>query len=300
MNIYSWLQLIFFMVVLITLAWPLGAFMARVYEGRHTFLDPLLSPLERFFYKLCGVNPGDEMSWKVYALSMLLFNGIGMLVVYALQRVQGYLPLNPQGLGAVSPDSSWNTAISFATNTNWQGYGGETTMSYMTQMLGMTVQNFVSAATGMAIVIAMIRGLVRHTSKTIGNFWVDLTRSVLYILLPLAFVVALVLVSQGVVQTFSQYKTAALLQPVTDANGNAVTQQSLWRLVRLHHRLLSNNWAPTAAVSSMPTRLTRSRTLLPYPISWKCCPSCSFLRRFVTPSAKWSGTHARAGQSWPS
>ncbi len=227
MNIFSWLQLVFYLVVLIALAKPLGAFMARVYQGERTFLDPVLRPVEKLIYRLGGVRPDQEMNWKVYAFAMLLFNGLGLLVVYALQRLQGFLPLNPQGFGAVSPDSSWNTAVSFATNTNWQGYGGETTMSYLTQMLAMTVQNFVSAATGMAIVIAMIRGLVRHTAKTIGNFWVDLTRSVLYILLPLAFVVALVLVSQGVVQTFSQYKTASLLQPTTDANGNAVTQQIL-------------------------------------------------------------------------
>ena len=172
------------------------------------------------------------MNWKVYAIAMMLFNVLGLLVVYLLQRMQGFLPLNPQGFGAVSPDSSWNTAVSFATNTNWQGYGGETTMSYLTQMLALTTQNFVSAATGMAIVIAMIRGIVRHTAKTIGNFWVDLTRTVLYILLPLAFVLALVLVSQGVVQTFSQYKTASLLQatsyqrPKTDASGNPVKDAS--------------------------------------------------------------------------
>jgi K+-transporting ATPase ATPase A chain len=228
MTIFSWLQLIFYMVVLIALAKPLGTFMARVYQGERTFLDPVMRPAEKLIYRLCGVHPDEEMNWKVYAVAMLLFNGLGLIVVYALQRLQGFLPLNPQGFGAVSPDSSWNTAVSFATNTNWQGYGGETTMSYLTQMLGMTVQNFVSAATGMAILIAMIRGLVRHTAKTIGNFWVDLTRSVLYILLPLAFVLALALVSQGVVQTFSQYKAVPLLQATsyqqtqTDAGGNSV------------------------------------------------------------------------------
>jgi potassium-transporting ATPase potassium-binding subunit len=227
MNIFSWLQLIIYMVVLIALTKPLGIFMARVYQGERTFLDPILRPVEKLIYRLSGVDPNVEMNWKVYALAMLLFNVLGLLVVYVLQRVQGFLPLNPQGFGAVSPDSSWNTAVSFATNTNWQGYGGETTMSYLTQMLALAVQNFVSAATGMAVVIAMIRGLVRHTSKTIGNFWVDLTRSVLYILIPLSFVLALILVSQGVVQTFSQYKTVALLQSTTDANGNTVTQQIL-------------------------------------------------------------------------
>jgi K+-transporting ATPase ATPase A chain len=232
MNAYSWLQLIFYMVVLIALAKPLGAFMARVYQGERTFLDPVLRPVEKLIYRLSGVRPDEEMNWKVYAIAVMLFNVLGLLVVYALQRLQGFLPLNPQGFGAVSPDSSWNTAVSFATNTNWQGYGGETTMSYLTQMLGMTVQNFVSAATGMAVLIALIRGIMRHTAKTIGNFWVDLTRTVLYILLPLAFVLALALVSQGVVQTFSQYKTATLLQATsyqqaqTDASGNPVKDTS--------------------------------------------------------------------------
>ena len=227
MNITSWLQLILYMAVLIALVKPLGAYMTRVYQGERTFLSPVLQPVEKLVYRLAGTSPDQEMDWKVYAFAMLLFNVLGLLVVYALQRLQGFLPLNPQGFGAVSPASAWNTAVSFATNTNWQGYGGETTMSYLTQMLGMTVQNFVSAATGMTIVIAMLRGLVRHTVQTIGNYWVDLTRSVLYILLPLAFILALALVSQGVVQTFSQDKTAALLQPVTTASGKTVTQQVL-------------------------------------------------------------------------
>jgi potassium-transporting ATPase potassium-binding subunit len=227
MNIYSWIQIIFYLVVLLALAKPLGSFMARVYQGEHTFLDRVLGPVERFIYRLSGVNPGEDMNWKTYAIAVMLFNVLGLLLVYALQRLQAFLPLNPQGLGAVTADSSWNTATSFATNTNWQGYGGEVTMSYFSQMLGLTVQNFVSAATGMAVLIALIRGIVRHTAKGIGNFWVDLTRSTLYILLPLSFIVALVLVSQGVVQTFSPYKTVALLQPTTDANGNAVTEQVL-------------------------------------------------------------------------
>ncbi len=227
MNIYSWGQLILYMVVLLALAKPLGTFMAKVYEGERTFLDPILQPLERLIYRAAGVNSQEEMGWKTYALAMMLFNVLGLFVVYGLQRLQGGLPLNPQGLGAVSPDSSWNTAVSFATNTNWQGYGGETTMSYLSQMLALTVQNFVSAATGMAIAIAMIRGIVRHTAKTIGNFWVDLTRTTLYILLPLALVFAIVLVSQGVVQTFGPYKTVTLLQPTTDANGKAVAEQVL-------------------------------------------------------------------------
>jgi potassium-transporting ATPase potassium-binding subunit len=227
MNIYSWAQLIFYLVVLLALAKPLGSFMARVYEGERTFLDPVLRPIERLIYRSAGVKADEEMGWKTYAVAMMVFNVLGLLAVYAIQRLQAFLPLNPQALGAVSPDSSWNTAISFATNTNWQGYGGEVTMSYLSQMLALTVQNFVSAATGMAVLIAMIRGIARHTGKTIGNFWVDLTRSTLYILLPLSIVLALVLVSQGVVQTFSPYKTVALVQPTVDANSQPVTQQIL-------------------------------------------------------------------------
>jgi K+-transporting ATPase ATPase A chain len=227
MNIYSWIQIIFYLVVLLLLAKPLGSFMAKVYQGERTFLDPILGPVERLIYRLAGVNPSDDMDWKVYAIALMLFNILGLLAVYAIQRLQAFLPLNPAALGAVSPDSSWNTAVSFATNTNWQGYGGEVTMSYLTQMLALTVQNFVSAATGMAVMVALIRGILRHNTKNIGNFWVDLTRSTLYILLPLALVLALALVSQGVVQTFSPYQKAALLQPTTDANGATVTQQVL-------------------------------------------------------------------------
>ncbi len=227
MNSYSWIQIIFYLVALLALARPLGSFMARVYEGRRTFLDPIFGPVERLIYRLARVNPGEDMNWKVYAIAVMVFNIIGLLLVYAIQRLQGVLPLNPAGLGAVSPDSSWNTATSFATNTNWQGYGGETTMSYFTQMIALAVQNFVSAATGMAVLIAMIRGIARHTTKGIGNFWVDLTRTTLYILLPLAVFVALVLVSQGVVQTFGPYQTTSLLQPTTDAAGKIVTQQVL-------------------------------------------------------------------------
>jgi len=206
MNIYSWVQLIFYIVVLLALAKPLGSFMAKVYQGERTFLDRVLGPVERFTYRISGVKPEEDMNWKTYAIAVILFNIMGLIAVYALQRLQAVLPLNPQGLGAVSPDSSWNTAVSFASNTNWQGYGGEVTMSYLTQMLGLNVQNFVSAATGLAVMIALIRGIVRHTAKGIGNFWVDLTRSTLYILLPLSIVVALALVSQGVVQRLAHTK----------------------------------------------------------------------------------------------
>jgi len=227
MTVNGLLQIAFYLIVLLLLVKPLGSYMARVYQGERTFLDRLLGPAERLFYRLAGVNPDQEMNWKVYAIAMLLFNAVGILILYGLQRIQGWLPLNPQAFGAVSPDSSFNTATSFVTNTNWQGYGGETTMSYLTQMLGLTVQSFVSAATGMAILVAFIRGLLRQSTNLLGNFWVDLTRSTLYILLPLAFVLALVLVSQGVVQNFSSYQTSALLQPTVDGDGNSVTEQVL-------------------------------------------------------------------------
>jgi K+-transporting ATPase ATPase A chain len=227
MNLNGILQIALYLVLLTLLVRPLGAYMARVYEGRRTFLDAVFGPVERLIYRLAGVDPAREMGWRSYAAGMLLFNFAGLLVVYGLQRLQGFLPLNPQAFGAVSADSSFNTAVSFASNTNWQGYGGETTMSYLTQMVGLTVQNFVSAATGMAVLVAFIRSLARQTAQTIGNLWVDLTRTTLYILLPLAIVLAVVLVSQGVVQTFSPYKTVTLLQPTADAEGKTVTEQVL-------------------------------------------------------------------------
>ena len=221
-------QLALYVIVLLVLAKPLGAYMARVYQNQPFGLDRVLGWLERLIYRLAGVRPTDEMGWKTYAVAMLLFNLAGLLVVYLLQRLQGVLPLNPQGLGAVSADSSFNTAVSFASNTNWQGYAGETTMSYLTQMLGLTVQNFVSAAAGMATLVALIRGFARRSTSTIGNFWVDLTRTTLYVLMPLSFILALILVSQGVVQTFKPYATVAVVQPseydepVTDKDGKPV------------------------------------------------------------------------------
>ena len=224
-------QCALYMVVLIALAKPLGTWMARVYEGGRTPLDPVLGPVERLTYRICGVDPQEGMTWKTYALAMLWFNMAGFVVVYLLQRLQGVLPLNPQQFPAVTGDSSFNTAMSFATNTNWQGYGGETTMSYLTQMVGLGVQNFVSAASGMATLIALIRGFRQRSMNLLGNFWVDLTRGTLYILLPLSLVVALILVSQGVVQNFKPYQTATLVEatsvtnPVKDADGNAVLDE---------------------------------------------------------------------------
>ena len=231
MTANSALQLGLYLMVLLVLAKPLGAYMARVYEGRPIGLDRVLGWLERLIYRLVGVRPDAEMGWKTYAAAMLTFNFVGILAVYLLQRLQGILPLNPQGFGAVSADSAFNTAASFATNTNWQGYGGETTMSYLTQMLALTVQNFASAGAGMATLVALIRGFARRSAQTIGNFWVDLVRTTLYILLPLSVVLALVLVSQGVVQTFAPYQKVAVVQPtqydepITNPDGKPVLDE---------------------------------------------------------------------------
>jgi K+-transporting ATPase ATPase A chain len=208
MTTHAWLVLAAYSVALLLLAIPMGRYITRVMEGRFQFAGRV----ERALYRLCGVQPEAEMGWLQYALAILLFNGLGVLAVYALQRLQLWLPLNPQGMANISPDSSFNTAVSFVTNTNWQGYGGETTMSYLTQMLGLAVQNFFSAATGIVVVIALIRGLVRHSAKGIGNAWVDLTRATLWILLPLSFVIALVHVQQGSVQNFDAYQTVKTLE----------------------------------------------------------------------------------------
>jgi K+-transporting ATPase ATPase A chain len=240
MNTSGWTQLALYIIVLLLLAKPLGAYMAAVYEGRATRMQRIGGWLERLIYRGAGVDPNEDMHWTRYALAILWFNLVGGLVVYAVQRLQQWLPLNPQAMGAVSADSSFNTATSFITNTNWQGYGGESTMSYLTQMFALTVQNFVSAATGMAVLVALVRGFVRKEAKAIGNFWVDLTRTTVYILLPLAFVFALVLVWQGIPQTFDKYATATLTQPVNydnpktgpdgqplkDDKGNPVTEKA--------------------------------------------------------------------------
>jgi K+-transporting ATPase ATPase A chain len=223
----NWIQLILFIAVLAALAKPLGWYMARVYEGKPCGLDGALGWLERGIYRVAGVDPMQEMSWRQYTVAVLTFSGLSFVALYALLRLQGLLPLNPQGFPANTPDLAFNTAASFATNTNWQSYGGETTMSYLSQMLGLTVQNFVSAAAGMAVLVALIRGLARRSAATIGNFWYDLVRSTLYVLLPLSIVVALILVSQGVIQNFKVYETANVLQPTTVADGSALTTQSL-------------------------------------------------------------------------
>jgi K+-transporting ATPase ATPase A chain len=229
MTTNGWLQILFYFALLLLLTKPLGIFIARVFEGERTFLDPVLRPVERIIYRLTGVNDEREMRWTEYAVAMLLYSVVSMLVLYALQRLQYYLPFNPQQLAGVSPHSTFNTAASFTTNTNWQGYSGEVTMSYLSQMAGLAYQNFTSASVGMGLAIAFIRGIARHENHTIGNFWVDLVRGALWILLPLSLVLALALVSQGVVQNFKPYDTAQLIEKQSievdkkDADGTVIT-----------------------------------------------------------------------------
>lgn len=221
------LQLALYMGVLLLLAYPLATYITKI-------MNPTagVNALERGFYRLCGVNHDQEMNWKQYALAIVMFNLLGVLVVYVLQRLQASLPLNPQAMAAVTADSSFNSAISFVTNTNWQGYAGETTMSYLTQMLGFAVQNFLSAATGIAVAVALIRGLARHNSQSIGNAWVDLTRCTLFILLPLSFVAALVLIQQGTIQNFDAYQEVTTLQGQTQtiAMGPVASQEAIKQL----------------------------------------------------------------------
>jgi K+-transporting ATPase ATPase A chain len=222
------LQVAIYLIVLLLLVKPVGQYMALVFADTPNRVNRLGAGVERFLYRASGIRAEDDMGWRRYAMTMLLFNIAGLLVVYLLQRVQQWLPLNPQHFPAITPDSAMNTAISFASNTNWQGYAGESTMSYLTQMLGLAVQNFLSAATGIAVLIAVIRGFTRKSSLSIGNFWVDMTRSVLYILLPFSLVMALLLVSQGVVQNFKSYVDVPLTQhivqveQVKDAQGNVL------------------------------------------------------------------------------
>jgi len=211
----GWFQILLFLGVVLLLTKPLGTFLYRVYERKPTFLDPVLRPIERLIYRVCGIDDTKETDWKDYGISMLLFSGVSLFLLYLIERTQQWLPLNPQKLPDLAPDLAWNTAVSFTTNTNWQSYVPETTMSYFTQMAGLAYHNFTSAAVGMALAIAVIRGVARKESKTIGNFWVDCTRSLLWILLPLCIVLALALVSQGVVQNLHPYTQATLVEPQT-------------------------------------------------------------------------------------
>ena len=234
----AWGLLAAFLAVLLGLAWPLGRYLARLLEA-----EPARGRFARGFYRLCGIDPAQQMGWLQYALALLLFNAVGALAVYALQRLQAWLPLNPQHFANVSPDSSFNTALSFVSNTDWQGYAGESTMSHLTQMLGLAGQNFFSAATGIAVAITLVRGFARHSAATLGNAWVDLTRVVVGVLLPLSVVFALVLCSQGVVQNFAPFRTVATVeqtaydapvldgqgQPAKDAKGNPATTRAVAR-----------------------------------------------------------------------
>jgi potassium-transporting ATPase potassium-binding subunit len=232
------LLLVLFLGVVVLLTKPLGSYIANIMEGRPNFASRLGARLEALIYRICGIEPGREMAWSEYAIALLLFNVLGGVVVYALLRLQAFLPLNPQKFPGVSADTAFNTAVSFITNTNWQSYSGESALGYLVQMAGLAVQNFLSAATGIAVAIALIRGFARHGAKTIGNFWVDLTRCTLYLLLPLSLVLAILLVSQGVVQNFAAYQDAATIEtltyqnpktdaaghPIVDAAGNPVTE----------------------------------------------------------------------------
>ncbi|MEP6898053.1 MAG: potassium-transporting ATPase subunit KdpA, partial [Rhodanobacter sp.] len=228
----DYFQIGLFLIVLLLLVKPVGSYMALVFADAPNRVTRFGGRVERGIYRLCGISHDEDMGWKRYALAMLLFNVLGLLVVFVLQRVQQWLPLNPQHFGAVSPDSAMNTAISFVTNTNWQGYGGESTMGYLTQMLGLAVQNFLSAATGIAVLMAVIRGFSRRSAKGLGSFWVDLTRTTLYLLVPMSLLLTLLLVSQGVVQNFKPYVDVPVVQASSysttakDAAGHDVTTQT--------------------------------------------------------------------------
>jgi K+-transporting ATPase ATPase A chain len=231
MTLNGFLQLAVYFLVLLAITKPLGVYMARVFSGEKTFMSRVVGPVERFIYRICRIDAGSEHHWTTYTAAMLIFNLIGLLVLYGFQRLQFYLPFNPEGLSGVSADSSFNTAVSFATNTNWQGYSGEVTMGYLTQMAGLAFQNFVSAATGISLAIALVRGIARREAKTVGNFWVDMTRSTLYILLPLSLIGALFLVSQGVVQNFKPYTRATMVEAqevtATDADTGEETKETV-------------------------------------------------------------------------
>lgn len=227
MTSHSVLQIVLFLGVLLACVRPLGWYMARVYSGSAPLLERFLRPVEDLLYRLSGVDRNREMTWKEYSFAVLMLSLVSFVAVYGFQRLQSLLPLNPDNMPAVTPDSAFNTAVSFTTNTNWQGYGGESTMSYLTQMLALTVQNFVSAAAGMAVLVALVRGFSRQLATTIGNFWVDLTRGTLYILMPLSLFLAVSLVAQGVVQTFDSSREVSLLEPIVDANGETIKVQKI-------------------------------------------------------------------------
>jgi K+-transporting ATPase ATPase A chain len=243
MSASGYLQLLAYGVILLALVKPLGAYMARIFDGQPTFLNRIAAPLEGFLYRLCGVDPAREMRWTQYAIALLVFNLLGAITLYALQRLQSFLPFNPQGFAEVPQDLAFNTAAGFITTADWQSYAGEATLSYFVQMAGLSVQNFMAAASGMAVLLPLVRGFARQNADMVGNFWVDLTRGTLYILLPLSMILALALVSQGVVQTFAGYRSVPLAesieydspkldaqgQPIKDAQGNPVTERAIYK-----------------------------------------------------------------------
>ena len=228
MTANGWFQIGLFLLVLLLITKPIGVFLVRVFQREKTFLDPILRPVERLIYRVCGIDEGQEMRWTQYGVAMLLFSVVSLVLLYLIERLQQWLPWNPQHLAAVAPDLAWNTAVSFTTNTNWQAYTPEVTMSYFTQMAGLAYHNFASAAVGIALAIAVIRGVARQESKTIGNFWVDLTRCFLWVLLPASLIGSLVLVSQGAIQDLKPYATVQLVEPQTvttqGSDGKPVTQ----------------------------------------------------------------------------
>ena len=264
MTANGWMQIALYFGVLTALVVPLGRFMARVFEGERTFLSPVFRPVEGVLYRAAGVDETREQHWLTYTVAMLVFNAAGFLLVYALQRFQAVLPLNPAGMAAVAPDLSFNTAVSFTSNTNWQNYGGESTMSYLTQMAALTTQNFVSAATGIALAIALVRAFARASGKTVGNFWVDLTRCTLYVLLPLSLVAALFLVWQGVPQNIGPYVDATTLEGATQtlSQGPAASQIAI-------KQLGTNGGGFWNANSSVPYEIRRRSAT-----SSRCSTSC--------------------------
>ena len=274
MSANGWLQFAIYSVILLAMVRPVGIYLARVVEGERTWLDPVLRPCERLIYKLCAINAEQEMNWRQYAYALLGFSAVTMVFTYVIERLQYYLPWNPQHLPGVGPDLAFNTAASFTTNTNWQFYSGESTMSYLTQMMGLATHNFWSAAAGIVVAIVFIRGIKRTTSATIGNFWVDMTRTMLYILAPICVVFALLLVWQGVPQNFHAYTAAHTLenpsQVQTIAQGPVASQEAI------------KNWAPTAADSSTPTAPILTKIPRRFPTTSRFCRSLSSVRASLT------------------
>ena len=261
MTTIGWLQAIVFFLIILALTKPLGAYMARVFQGERTWLSPVFVPVEKLIYRLCGVREDEEMTWYAYALSMLAFSLIGLAYLYVLLRTQKWLPFNPQHIDNMSPDLAWNTAVSFTTNTNWQFYSGETAMSYLSQMAGLAWHNFVSAAAGIAIAVAVVRGLVRTNVKTLGNFWVDLTRCSLYVLLPISIVIGLFLVSQGMPQNFHAYQSVKSIEGFAQAiTGGPMASQEVIKELGTNGGGFVN--ANSASPNENPTALSNLVELL--------------------------------------